>query len=357
MALHSRNLSGGNAMSISYTVQPGDTLPYIAERFGTTLPRLTKMNNVYCPYLIYVGQKLAIPTEQNFQPVDDGVQNNQFAGIDYTTTYRYSTQAPTPIVQESVKKIIGKKGTVQDGVLKFTFPRYDLKASIGLVSVEPDLAFTSWVAFNHLGNQSMLMGDLVLMESEVGPVMSSLFENGIQVTGLHNHLLFEIPRIMYMHIKGEGNPVKIAQGVRNALSLTATPIQSHEQPPSRIDWSLIENILGRKGTHKDNVLQLSFPRTTTIFEDGQPLSPAMGISHGINFQNLGDKVAAAGDLVLFAHEVNPVAIILRKYNINVTAVHNHMLTETPRLFFMHFWAVDKPEHLAQAFKSVLNLAI
>lgn len=233
-------------MSISYTVQFGDTLPYIAQRFGTTLPRLIQMNNIYCPYLIYVGQRLYIPTEQNFQPVDAGVHSNQFEGIDYTTTYRYSTQAANPIVQESVEKIIGKKGTMQDGVLKFTFPRNDLKVSIGSISVEPDLAFTSWVAFNHLGNQSMLMGDLVLLESEVGPVMSSLFENGLQVTALHNHLLFETPRIMYMHIKGEGDPVKIAHGVRNALSLTATPIQSHAKPPSRIDWSLIENILGRK---------------------------------------------------------------------------------------------------------------
>ncbi|MDP4090969.1 MAG: DUF1259 domain-containing protein [Bacillota bacterium] len=343
-------------MSTSYTVQFGDTLQYIAQRFGTTLPRLIQMNNIYYPYLIYVGQRLDIPKEQNFQTVDDGVSDYQFAGNNHTTTYRYSAQTPSPMVQESVEKIIGKKGTAQDGVLKFTFPRNDLKVSIGPVSVEPDLALTSWVAFNHLGNQSMLMGDLVLLESEVGPVMSSLLENGIQVTGLHNHLLFETPRIMYMHIKGEGNPVKIAEGVRNALSLTATPIQPHQQPPSRIDWSLIENILGRKGTHKNNVLQFSFPRTTTIYEDGQPLSPAMGISHGINFQNLGDKVAAAGDLVLFAHEVNPVAAILKKNNIAVTAVHNHMLTETPRLFFMHFWAVDKPEHLAQAFKSVLNLA-
>lgn len=223
------------------------------------------------------------------------------------------------------------------------------------IKIEPDLAFTSWVAFNQLGNQSMLMGDLVLLESEVGPVMSSLFENGIEVTALHNHLLYESPRIMYLHIKGEGNSIKLAQSIRNALSLTTTPFNVKQQQPSQIDWSLIENILGRKGSHKDNVLQLSFPRATIISEDGHQLSPAMGIAHGINFQSLGEKVATTGDFVLFADEVNPVASILKKNNIDVTAIHNHMLTETPRLFYMHFWAVDIPEHLAQTFKSVLNL--
>jgi hypothetical protein len=294
-------------------------------------------NNMLYPHQVFEGQELLIPND---------ITDNDLPFINY----RQQNDL------ETIKKIFSQEGSTAGGVYKFTFPRKDLRVRIDDVIIDPDLALTSWVAFNQLGNHSMLMGDLVLLESEVSPVMSSLFENGIQVTALHNHLLFETPRIMYMHIKGEGNAVKIAQGVRNALSLTTTPFSAQQQLPSRMDWSLIENIIGRKGTHKDNVLQLSFPRTRTILEDGQPLSPAMGISHGINFQNLGDKVAAAGDLVLFAHEVNPVANILEKNNIVVTAIHNHMLTEHPRLFFMHFWAVDNPEHLAQAFKTVLNLA-
>lgn len=133
----------------------------------------------------------------------------------------------------------------------------------------------------------MMMGDLVLLENEVDPVMSNLIENGIEVTGLHNHLLHESPRIMYLHIKGEGDPIKLAQNVRNALSLTTTSFNIKKQkPPSQIDWKIIEDILGYKGSHKGKVLQLSVPRTTIISEDGHQLSPAMGISHAINFQSV-----------------------------------------------------------------------
>ncbi|WP_082435804.1 DUF1259 domain-containing protein [Desnuesiella massiliensis] len=260
------------------------------------------------------------------------------------------------VTNRIIKKIFSQEGTTAAGVSKFTFPRYDLKVRIDDIILDPDLALTSWVAFSQLQNHSMMMGDLVLLEDEVDPVMSSLFESGIEVTGLHNHLLHELPRIMYLHIKGEGDPIKLAQSVRSALALTSTPFKAKQQPQSKINWSLIENILGQKGSHKDNVLQLSFPRTTIISEDGHQLSPAMGISHSINFQSVGEKVAATGDFVLLANEVNPVANILKKNNIAVTAIHNHMLTEMPRLFFMHFWAVDEPEHIAHTLRSALDLA-
>jgi len=202
----------------------------------------------------------------------------------------------------------------------------------------------------------MLMGDLVLLEKEVEPLISSLLENGIEVTGLHNHLLHEEPRIMYLHIKGEGNSIKLAQSVKKALSLTTTPVKTKQEPSSnQFTWKVMEDILGHKGTHKDNVLQLSIPRKIKISEDGDELPSVIGISHAINFQALGPKVATTGDFVLLANEVNPVISILRKNNITVTAIHNHMLTEVPRIFFMHFWAVDTPEKLAQTLKAVLNL--
>lgn len=322
---------------ITYKVQYGDTIYTIAQRFGICVGMLAMYNKILGPHQIFEGQELLIPI---------AVSNRNLNFRNYTLQYDL----------ETLKKIFSQEGTTSDGVFKFTFPRYDLMVTIDDIILEPDLALTSWVAFNRLDNHSMLMGDLVLLESEVSPVMSSLFENGIEVTGLHNHLLHELPRIMYMHIKGEGNPIKLAQSVRSALSLTATPFKAKQQPPAQIDWSVIENILGHKGSPKGNVLQLSFPRTIIISEDGHQLPPAMGISHGINFQSVGDKVATTGDFVLLANEVNPVARLLKKNNIAVTAIHNHMLTERPRLFFMHFWAVDNPEYLSQTFKSVLNLA-
>lgn len=323
---------------ITYKVQHDDTLYTIAHRFGICVRMLALSNNIFWPHQISEGQELLVPI---------GISNKDLNFRNHKSEYDI----------ETIKKIFSQEGTTSGGVLKFTFPRFDLKVKIDGIIIEPDLALTSWVAFNQLGNHSMMMGDLVLLENEVGPVMSSLIENGIEVTGLHNHLLHESPRIMYLHIKGEGDSIKLAQSVRKALSLTRTPFNiKKQQPPSQIDWKVIEDILGHKGSHKGKALQLSVPRTTIISEDGHQLSPAMGISHAINFQSVGRNVATAGDLVLLANEVNPVASILRKNNIAVTAIHNHMLTEVPRLFFMHFWAVDKPEKLAQAFKSVLDLA-
>ncbi len=268
----------------------------------------------------------------------------------------YKNQYGETLDTESIKKIFSQEGNITGDVLKFTFPRYDLMVIIGNIMLEPDLALTSWVAFDQLDNKSMIMGDLVLLEGEVESVISYLLKNGIEVTALHNHLLFESPRVMYLHIKGVGDPIKLAQILKNALSLTTTPLGGNQQPSSLIDWSLVENFFGRKGSHKGNVLQLSFPRNVIITDDGHQLSPAMGISHGINFQYLGDKVATTGDFVLLENEVNPVAQILSENNIIITALHNHMITENPRLFFMHFWAVNKLENLAQPLWSVISLA-
>lgn len=324
---------------ITYKVQHGDTLYTIAHHFGICVGMIAMYNNIFWPSQIFEGQELIVPIT---------VSNKDLNNTIYRGEYDL----------ETIKKIFSQEGNTAGGVFKFTFPRFDLKVKIDGIVVEPDLALTSWVAFNELENHSMMMGDLVLLENEVEPVMSSLIENEIEVTALHNHLMHELPRIMYLHIRGEGDPVKLAQSVRNALSLTTTPFnkKQQQQPPSQINWKIIEDILGHKGSHKGKVLQLSVPRTTIISEDGHQLSPAMGISHAINFQSVGQNVATTGDFVLLANEVNPVASILRKNNIAVTAIHNHMLTEVPRLFFMHFWTIDKPEKLAQAFRVILDFA-
>ena len=328
---------------MSYTVQLGETLPYNAQLFGTDWYRLTQKNNIYCPYLKYAGQTCGVP----FYPLT--VTN-------YNTASGYAVQVSDPINQESIEKIIGKKGTIQDGVLKFTFPRYDLKVNIGLVSVEPALALTSWMAFYQVGNQTMVMGDLVLLESEIDPVVSQLIANGFEITALHNHLLHELPRIMYLHISGIGNDVKLAQGIKNVLSVTQTPItgQPTVQTLPQEYWSSVEGIMGKKGSRTGKVIQFSFPRAEKIKELGVEIPPSMGVSQAINFQAEGQNAATTGDFVLIDKEVNPVIRTLRQYGITVTAIHNHMLYEAPRLFFLHFWSVDNPEKLAYGLRQALG---
>ncbi|WP_312371455.1 DUF1259 domain-containing protein [Lachnoclostridium sp.] len=343
-------------MSTLYTVQFGDTLPYIAQLFGTTLPKLAQMNNIFSPYLIYAGQKLIIPVERKFQQINRVAPHNPLVGTNHTPAIGYANQDPKTIDQEAVEKILEKKGSMQDGVLKFTFPRYDLKVNIGPISIEPELALTSWMAFHQIGNHSMVMGDLVLLESEIDPVISQLIANGFEITALHNHLLYELPRIMYLHISGIGDAVKLAQGLINVFSVTQTPLTGHtaNQTLPQEYWSTVEEIMGKKGNRVGKVIQFSFPRADNIKEFGVIIPPSMGISHAINFQFEGQKAATTGDFVLTANEVNPVVQTLKQYGITVTAIHNHMLYESPRLFFLHFWAVDNPERLAYGLKQALK---
>ena len=317
-------------MPILYTVQFGDKLSFIAQRFGTTLMELAQINNIYYPCEIYEGQKLIIP-------------GNEMQGSPSSEW-------------ERIEQIIGKKGSKQNRVLKFTFPRYDLTVDIGSVFIEPELALTSWVAFHQIGNESMVMGDFVLLQSEIDPVISQFIACGIEVAALHNHLLGELPRIMYLHISGKGDAVKLAQCITCVLSITGTPLypQAASQTLPQGYWSTVERIFGKKGNYAGRVLQLSFPKADSIKENGMEIPPSMGISQAINFQAEGHEVAITGDLVLIAKDVNPVVHALKENSITVTALHNHMLFESPRLFFLHFWAVDCPQKLAYGLKEALE---
>ena len=263
--------------------------------------------------------------------------------------------AQTPDWQ-AVEKVFGRKGMIQGDVFKITFPRSDLKVNIGEVSIEPGLALTSWVAFKPIGSHAMIMGDLVLLEGEVAPVMSKLIVGGVEITGLHNHLAGESPRVMYMHYYGQGEPTKLAETMKAAIALTKTPLTlpQPQQSPYTIDWTKVESILGWTGQHKGTLLQISVPRTETITENGMGVPPSMGAANAINFQMIGGKAATTGDFVLLASEVNPVVKALKEHGIAVTAIHNHMLTESPRLFFLHFWGVDDPEQLAKGLKAALD---
>lgn len=270
-----------------------------------------------------------------------------------------ATQAQTSIDWTGVAGALGKPGTVQPGeVYKVGFPRGDLRVTVGGVRVKPALALGSWVAFRQTGpDEVMAMGDLVLLEDEVGPVMAKLQEGGIQQTALHNHLLHETPRVMYVHIRGRGDPVKIAAGIHAALSLTKTPLGAAGGTAEslHLDTARISRILGRNGNVNGGVYQVSVPRAEAVTEDGVEVPPAMGVASAFNFQpTAGQKAAVTGDFVLLGSEVNPVIRILRQNGIEITALHSHMLDESPRLYFMHFWANDDVIHLAGGLRAALD---
>ena len=268
------------------------------------------------------------------------------------------SHAQTPAEWKPVEDALGRTGKVQpDGPLKFAMPRKDLKVTVDGTPIKAGLALGSWAAFSSSGDNSMLMGDLVLTEDEVAPVMEKLQHGGIEITALHNHVLHESPRVMYMHIAGHGNAAKLAQAIHDALALTGTPAESPAAAAQKIDLDTdkIDEAMGRKGKGNGGIYQFGVPRAETIRDHGMDIPASMGISTAINFQATGNgRAAIAGDFVLLGSEVNPVIAALRENGIQVTALHSHMLTEEPRLFFMHFWANDDAVKLAQGLHAALD---
>lgn len=263
---------------------------------------------------------------------------------------------------KQVEDVMGRSGTLQpDGAIKFAMPRKDLKVVVGSVAVKPGLALGSWAAFKKERSQALLMGDLVLSADEVAPVMAKLQDGGVEVTALHNHLLDESPRVMYMHIGGHGDAVKLATALHDALVLTKTP-GSGPSPAATtpaekisIDVKQIEGILGHSGKVNGGIFQVAVPRSEKILMHGIPTPPSMGVATSLNFQPTENgRAAIAGDFVLLAGEVNPVIRALRQNGIAVTALHSHMLEEQPRLLFMHFWAEDDAVKLAHGLRAALD---
>ncbi len=276
----------------------------------------------------------------------------------------HAAMASTPPVQvnwTAVEQAMGRTGALQPGdVYKFGLPRGDLTVAIDRIRLKPALALGSWVAFKATSSGAVAMGDLVLRDDEIAPVMARLAEGGIEVTALHHHVLHETPRVYYMHVHGTGDAVKLAQVVRAAIGLTRTPppagAAAPAAGPSGIDTARIAQALGHAGKVNGGVYQVSVARPDTIRDEGLVIPPAMGVATALNFQPTGGGNAAiTGDFVLRAAEVNPVLRALRAHGIEVTAVHNHMLDEEPRLFFMHFWAVGDGVRLAEGLRAALDL--
>ena len=291
-----------------------------------------------------------------------------------------TAQAPKLAVSDwsAVEQTLGRKGTLSAGdVIRFGFPRGDLQVTISGLAIKPTLALGSWVAFKRTGRETIAMGDFVLTEAELDPVMKRLQAGGVEQTAVHHHVIGESPRVLYMHISAHGDAMKIAETVYGALSLTNTPLLTPTTAAAPtaptaaaapttptvpvvpaapgLDTAGIAQTLGFGGRMNGGVYQVNVPRAEHIMEHGTEITPAMGMATAINFQPTGGgKAAITGDFVLLAAEVNPVIRALMSHGIAVTSVHSHMLTETPRLFFMHFWAVDDAGTLATGLRAALD---
>jgi hypothetical protein len=259
-----------------------------------------------------------------------------------------------------VAQALGKSGAVQaGGVYRVGFPRTDLKVTLDGVVLRPGFALGGWVAFQPMGTETMVMGDLVLTQDEVNPVMRKLEEGGVEISALHNHVLRAEPMTLYMHVQAHGDPVKIAGAIHDGLALSKTPFAPPPgtSQPGNIDMIGVDRIMGYFGQDSGGIYQFGIPRAQPVTDQGMALPGAMGSAIAINFQPTGFNTAAiTGDFVLLASEVNPVIKALQANGIEITALHSHMLAEQPRLFFMHFWANDDALKLATGLRAALDKA-
>jgi hypothetical protein len=308
--------------------------------------------------------KLRVKGDQRaFSPIK---KESNMRGIHVLAFCALASMGSTADAQEidwkKVDEAIGRSAAVVSGeVHRYGFPRTDLNVTLDGVTIRPALALGGWTAFKPMHGGAMIMGDLVLLETEINPVMLKLIQNGAEITAVHNHLLRGNPATFYMHVGGHGDPVKLATAIRTALAESKTPLTPPAPPTTQptidLDIAQLDQIIGVKGQANGGVYQFAVPRRDPISEGGVQLAPVgpLGVATAIGFQPTGGgKAAITGDFVLAGEEVNSVIQTLRPNGIEVTALHGHMLTEQPRLFFMHFWANDDALKLARGLRSALD---
>jgi Domain of Unknown Function (DUF1259) len=261
---------------------------------------------------------------------------------------------------KKVDQALNKTAVISGEVHRYGLPRSDLHVTLDGVTIKPALALGGWVAFAPMHGEAMVMGDLVLLETEITPVMTKLLEGGLEITAIHNHILRGAPATFYMHLGGHGDPGKMAGVIRSALSASKTPFDppattAGPAPTIDLETAKLDQIIGVKGTAVGGVYQFGVPRRDPITENGMQVNGALGGANAINFQPTGNGNAAiTGDFLVTGSEVNPLIRALRTANIEVTAIHSHMLDEEPRLFFIHFWANDDALSLARGVRSALD---
>jgi hypothetical protein len=258
-----------------------------------------------------------------------------------------------------IDQALGRSGQKLGDVYRVGFPRTDLHVLVKGVAVKPGLALGSWAAFSGSDETAMVMGDLVLLESELNPVMEKLRSSGFEVSAIHNHLIEETPQVIYLHYMGHGPAAQLATSLRAALAVSKTPLDKPTAAGSDTTapaWvKAVNDTVGRTGSFKGGVLSFGVPRVGTISMNGITLTPAQGVAESINFQEATDgAVATTGDFVLTAGEVNPVISALEQHHILVTALHSHMLTEEPRLFFLHFGGLGSAQEVGAGIKAALD---
>lgn len=260
-----------------------------------------------------------------------------------------------------VDAALGKTATVGGDVHRYGLPRSDLHVTLDGVAIKPALALGGWLAFAPMHGEAMVMGDLVLLESEIAPVMTKLLDGGLQITAIHNHVLRASPATFYMHVAGHGDAVKLASSIREALAGSSKtpfdPAPTTAAAPAALDLDTakIDQAMSVKGTVNGGVYQFSIPRREPVTEHGMPVNAALGGANAINFQPTGaGKAAITGDFLATAAEVDPLIRALRTGDIEVTAIHSHMLDEEPRVFFVHFWANDDAVKLARNIRIALD---
>ena len=277
------------------------------------------------------------------------------------TAVAFPTLATTAEIDwKKVDAALGKTAAVSGEVHRYGIPRSDLHVTLDGVAIKPALALGGWVAFAPMHGEAMLMVDLVLLESEITPVMTKLLDGGLDITAVHNHILRAAPATFYMHVGGHGDPEKMAAVIRSALSGSSTPFEAPATtagpaPAVDLDTAKLDEIMGVKGTASGGVYQFAVPRREPAMESGMQVNTPLGGANAINFQPTGNgKAAITGDFLVTGNEVNPLIRALRAGDIEVTAIHSHMLDEQPRMFFIHFWANDDAVQLARGVRTALE---
>lgn len=254
-----------------------------------------------------------------------------------------------------VQQIFGQKGIQEGNTIRINFARTDLKEKINDIPIDSNLTLVGYVSFTPMHDHTMMMCTMVLLQNEVEPVIKKLIANNIEIAGLHNHLCGENPKIVFLHCSAHGDAVKLAKGFKSALDLTKTPLTSEtSHQKSNINWQNVESILRLKGQKQGTLILFSVPRADKIYEMDTEIPPIMGVGETINIQKIGNKAISIGDFVITAKEVNPVLKALTRNGIRVTSIHNHMLTENPRTFCLHYWGYDRPDKLAKGLRAALN---
>ena len=286
----------------------------------------------------------------------DRLVSGLLLGLMFAAGPAFAQSNVQPLNTDGIAKAMGKEGDLTGEMYRVSFPRSDLTVKVGNVVIKPALALMSWAAFVKSGTTAITYGDLVLLDDEINPVISKLEERGIELSALHNHLLHEDPRIMYIHFVGRGNEVEMAKGIREALALTKSPLVSTPaSPEAKPELAKeIERIIGYEGSMGGGVFHITVPRNDVHVHAMDAAIPgSMGMNTPLNFQFDGKNAAINGDFMLLPAELNPVIKILRANGIEVASVHNHMLDDEPRLIFMHFWAHGDAVDLAKGLKAAL----